>query len=226
VLTMSYGCLCGAKYEQHLAVCPACGRSGQYLPLVDTPALPSLYPSPVLSATDLRMLANRHRKLAGAWAEIGASWVTPFMVVLFGPPASYKTTRALRMADDWPGRALFVSLEMGLGALLADYVDRLEITKTAFCFPSSWQELVTQAEPYDLVVIDSMQRLSATPISLRGEFVDKGRRSVVITSQVNAAGEVAGGMAASHVADVSVRCIDRDHVEVEKNRFVGGGQHG
>lgn len=214
-----FKCTCGAVADSERPVyCPACGRVGTFQREVNVPSVPHVFESPVLSASDLRAQARRMQGLPGSWREISDRWAFPFLMCVYGLPGTGKTTRALKLADDWPGRSIFLSLEQGLGANLAGYVERLEITKTSFYYPQNWDELLAVVRGFDLVVVDSVQMLDAQPGSVRSELVDRARKNVIVTSQTNADGDVRGGMAVSHLADYVVQCHGLDSFEVTKNR--------
>jgi len=217
---VQFSCDCGAKADEHLPLCPRCGRVGSYMCVVTAPSpMPHAYPAEVLSAGQLRARAQMARALPPPWGELSPSWQVPFLLLLWGCPGTGKTTQALRLADSWPGRALFVAVEGGLGVVLSQMAARLELTRPHFVYPSTWDELVSAAADYDLIIVDSLQTIAATAESLRSELVDRAAKSLVLTSQVNAQGEVRGGMAASHLADVSAECVRFGEIVVHKNRF-------
>lgn len=220
---MNYSCPCGASAPERLPVCPACGRSGQYLPSVQAPEFPHSYRSPVLSANDLRARARGMKRLPAEWTNISAQWLRPFMLSVYGMPGSGKTTLALKLADSFPGRAIYLPLEDGMSADLAKYVERLEIMNVSFAYPGTWDELISQCEGFGLVCIDTVQMLAATPRSIKSELVGRAAKCVIAVSQVNAAGDCRGGMAISHYAHVVCKAVQLGEVVVTKNRFGGVG---
>jgi predicted ATP-dependent serine protease len=180
-----------------------------------------MFESQILSADALRARGQGLHRLPEPWSLISERWGAPSLVNLYGAPGSGKSTLATKLADVWPGRSIYLSLEEGLGSTLAQRAARLEIRRVDFAYPSTWQELVEQVRPYSLVVVDSLQMLkaSAAPGTIRAELVDRAAKCVLVTSQVNAQGDVAGGKSMGHFADVVVRLPAYGQLVVEKNRY-------
>lgn len=221
---MQFVCYCGASVEARdraPSYCPACGRNGTYLPQVHQDGFPHSFASPVLSAAALRSRGAGYRSLPDPWDKISPKWGFPFLTSIYGEPGAGKSTFALLLADAWPGSAIYFSLEEGLSGALADRAARLDVRRCLFGYPSTWSELVEQVRDHELVVIDSLQmlRASGAPATVRAELVDRASKNVVVISQVNAAGDVRGGKAISHFADVTVHLPAFGSLQVDKNRF-------
>lgn len=220
---MVFVCSCQAEVDAPLRprYCPSCGRSNTYVLKVRNETFPHVFESQILTADALRARGQGLKKLPDPWSLISAKWGFPHLMSLYGPPGTGKSTLATKLADAWPGRSLYLSLEEGLGSTLAERTARLEVRRVDFAYPSTWQELVSQVRDYSLVVIDSLQMLkaSAAPGTIRAELVDRAAKCVAVTSQVNVSGDVAGGKAISHFSDVVVRLPAYGKLVCEKNRY-------
>lgn len=221
---MIFLCPCGAEVEASAGpprYCPSCARGGTFSIKAKTEGFPHSYKSPVLSAAALRARGRGLVRLPEPWSFVSDGWGFPFLMNIYGEKATGKSTLALALADTWGGRAIFLSLEEGLGATLAERVARMEVMTVDFGYPSSWGEVVSQIADYSLVVIDSLQMLKASsaPATIRAELVDRASKNVIVTSQVNSTGEVRGGKAIGHFADVQVHLPEYGKLLVEKNRY-------
>ena len=168
-----------------------------------------------------RSLCKGYReKLPGVWAALSPDGLPlPVMVVLWGPPGVGKSSLALMLADDWPDRAIVLSFELGIGGAMAEYISRLEVTKPDISQPDTWEDVLDAVQAYSLVVVDTLQASSTDPTSWRGAIVERLGKTLVMTSQVNKEGEVRGGLAAGHEADISVELQRYGQAIVRKDRF-------
>jgi len=155
-------------------------------------------------------------------AVLDAGVQPPVMVVLYGLPGTGKSHMALGAADAWPGRAIVLCFEQGLGPTLVDLVRRVEALRPDYAVADGWDEILELIAGYDLVVVDSAQAVEVTPSQWRAATVDMGR-SLIMTSQVNAAGDVRGGLACGHIADIVVELLPERRFRVAKYR--GGDLH-
>lgn len=214
-----FRCDCGAVAETRIIYCPSCLRTGLYQPVVERPFMPRLRGAVTMTALQLQARGAKTVRLKGAWSDLFPGGVlTPFMSVLYGIPGAGKSTLALMLAEAWPGRSLFIPSEQGLGAALGALVRRLEVTRPNFALFETCEQMAAGIGGYDLVVVDSLQRCGIDPAELRSLIVDGGA-SLLVTSEVNASGDVRGGLAASHVADAVVELPEYGVARVRKSRF-------
>ena len=172
-----------------------------------------------LTGAELAGRASRQVRPGGPWDVMLRDGIqVPCMVVVYGPPGSGKTTVALQMADAWAGRSIVFPFEQGLGPALAQMVRRLEVLHPEFVSADTWPDVLEAMDGADLVVVDSLQRSATDPGDWRVATVDVGR-TLILVSEVNASGEVRGGLAASHVADIAVELPEYGAFIVRKNRF-------
>lgn len=217
---MDWVCSCGSVAGEHVAYCPTCGRIGSFFPLVRRPGSVTRQGVVRLSGADLAARASRSVRPGGIWDRMFVEGIQiPAFILVFGAPGSGKTTAALELADEWKGRALVLPYEQGLGPALAQLVRRIEATRPEFALTSTWDETVELIREFDLVVVDSLQRSGVDPDDWRAAVVEEGGKTLLMTSEVNAEGEVRGGLAASHLADVSVEMTEFGLFEIRKNRF-------
>lgn len=216
---MRWECECGSSAEGRVAWCPTCGRFGSYYPQVNRPVRPRQQGVVRMTAARLASRAQSNVRPTGLWSVLFPEGVqAPCMIVLYGLPGSGKTTLALQLADAWPDASIVFPFEQGMGPALSQLVRRLEVTHPEFVSVDTWSDVIDAMADADLVVVDSLQRSSTDPGDWRAATVDMGK-TLVLVSEVNASGEVRGGLAASHLADVSIELPEYGGFQVRKNRF-------
>ncbi len=146
----------------------------------------------------------------------------PCMIVIWGVPGCRKSSFAMQAANDWcvarkKNSAIFLPFEMGMGVQLGDMVRRFEATEVHFRTVDTWADVLDTMKGYRLVVCDSLQASGADPDEWRSVTVDHGR-SLILVSQANSDGGVKGGLAASHIADISIEMKQGGAYIVRKNR--------
>jgi len=201
-------------------MCPVCYAVNGYRPAVSRARHRS---RPAVALTGAALIARASGAgvaVAGAWLDLGlGSLPHACALVLYGPPGSGKSTLAVALAAGWPAPSVVLSYEMGTGHALVEIARRQEAYAVVFASVGSFTEAVEVIEAgYDLVVVDSVQASDVDAADWVYEVVPRGR-ALLLTSQVNAAGEVRGGLAASHVADVVIELPEYGRFEVHKNRF-------
>lgn len=218
---MRFQCFCGSRADAPLEFCPTCGQMHSYYPIVDRPQIATLLSSPVLSGAALVQAAGNRVHLPGHWRAVFPEGVfLPCFILLWGTPGSGKTTLALNLAQAYTGRVIVLPFETGLSQALAQLARRIECVAPDFCVPSEWDEIVTLIASYDLIVVDSLQRAGVDVEFWRAATVHQGK-TLLATSEVNASGDVRGGLAASHLADVSIELPEYGRFIVRKNRAGG-----
>lgn len=217
---MDWRCQCGSVAGERIAFCPTCGKMGSFYPVVRRPGSIQRQGIVRLSGTDLAARASRSVRPGGVWDRMFVEGIqVPAFILAFGAPGSGKTTAVLELADDWPGRALVLPYEQGLGPALAQLVRRIEATRPEYVLTSTWEETIEVMQDFDLIVVDSLQRSGVDPDDWRSAVVEEGGKALLVTSEVNSEGEVRGGLAASHLADVAVEMTEFGSFQIRKNRF-------
>lgn len=213
-------CSCGATFSERLGMCPLCFRVNSFRPYVGLPGEGrEPLPPEKVTAVELLRRSRRQTRPAGVWREVLPAGIqAPCLILIFGPPGAGKTSLALMMADAWSHPSIVLSFELGLGPSLASLVARLEIMKPDFACVESWADIPRLVEEYDLVVVDSLQQASLMPDYWRRLTVDRGKL-LILTSQVNSEGEVRGGLAGSHLADIVIELPGLGAFRLRKNRF-------
>lgn len=216
---MNWVCSCGAKAEERLQICPRCGRWSEYKPVVTVPNRGVSNSTRVVSGADLMADGMSSTKLKGIWSTLFPDGVSlPFMITVWGRPGVGKTQLGLKSANDWNGSPMFLALETGLGASIKSLMAYLETWDFDLSSPVDWESIQEVAVGYDYIVLDSLQSFSMSPAALRAEFVNNGI-SLMVLSQTNTSGDVRGGMASLHEADVSIELPELGRFNIVKNRF-------
>lgn len=218
---MQFRCIrCGAISDQALQVCPICWRYRGYEPVVTRPgAIGRVLDVPITTAQELRADGQQRHTFPPPWLSLfPQGFLQPAFLVVFGVPGSGKTSLALTLGDAWPGDTLYLPYEEGLGSTMREKIVRLSISHVHFAIPNNLDSLIQFAGRYRLIIIDSQQALGVEPAALRSMFLDNGQ-SLILVSQVNAAGDVRGGMASSHLADCSIECPAFGEFLFHKNRY-------
>jgi len=173
-----------------------------------------------VAAADLADRARKPLQLGGVWQSLfPEGLLLPVFILLWGMPGTGKSSLALKLSEDWPGRSVFLSFEMGIGNPLGVYLASINIRSTDCCQPTTWNQVLGLLRDYHLVAVDTIQASGTDSGAWRGAVVERMNRNLILTSQVNAQGEVRGGMAAGHDADVSVQQIEYGKAIVRKDRF-------
>ena len=204
-----------------IGFCPTCQRSGQFRPLTRRVHL-SKPSSPIVKGVELVKRSSRNWIWPDPVKTLLPNGVgLPCMIVVYGPPGSFKTSFAIQAASAWCAEkgesAIMFPFEMGLGVQLQDMVHRFEATKMHFRMVDTWPDVLSTIEPYRLVVVDSLQKSGVSADEWRSVTTDHDK-TLILVSQVNSAGDVKGGMSASHEADVAIELLPGGKFIVRKNR--------
>lgn len=169
--------------------------------------------------------------VGGSWQvrRCGATrvpWASPAVLLLYGRPASGKSTLALQIAaqlrpivvaaaEEGPGPALARRLVLaGLGTC----------TNTIILRSFSVDDLVARARQGGAVVVDSVSATTLIAQDLRG-LCDAGADMVIAIAQVTKAGLPAGRNALLHEADVAME-VRAGRWTLTKSRFGSPGATG
>ena len=211
---------CGSSADMRLEFCPLCETTGQYQPEVRPVNRAVTSDLLIVSGKTILARATGNRGLSGMWDRFMPEGIqTPGFYGISGGPGVGKTTAALHLCHDWPGNALFLSIESGMGASIQGLMAMHEVYDFDMSCPCSWDQVVDASKlNYDLFCIDSLQRIQMHPDVLRSQFVDRGR-NIIVLSQVNSSGDPRGGIAAMHESDVWFDLISYGRAVCLKNRW-------
>jgi len=216
---MSYVCSCGAECEQHLAYCPNCMRVGSYQPKVVVRNRTVSKGYTIVSGKELLSRARAPETFTGVWADLfGDGFALPAFIVMYGMQGTMKSVTSFRLAHDWGGKAIYHSVEMGLGPTTQSLLQFAESWDFDLSAPVNWEQLRAASVGYSLVVIDSLQHLRLSAEAIRSEFVNAGV-TVIGVSQINKDGTTKGGTSYGHEADIVVEMTGGGGYRFHKHRL-------
>lgn len=157
-------------------------------------------------------------------AEVG------FSIIMYGPSGSGKSVEVLRFANYFAnnhGKVMYNSCEEGISKSIQDRIKQFncDSNKLYFYDNLTYQEMIHKAKVgrYQMVVIDSAQYMGFTYADYQ-DFVKrfKGKKSLIVVSQVNGQNKVRGGERILHAVDIKVNIIHgRAHI---RSRYLKGHQ--
>jgi len=209
---------CSASYDERLSYCVRCGAFYRMLPHA---------PRPV----DAYWSADHVTNAEEVYAEPSLSPLRPYpikvghptLVSIYGPPGGGKSTMATKIADRYPGVALYIPQEEGIGDALRSRLKRLEVSRRdlliAMLSDTSGIDRTVEEHGVGLLVLDSITSSTLQAGDLLRLARDR-ELTVIMTVQVTKEDRMAGSMKLSHDPDVVVRVSDMMW-EVEKSRFDG-----
>ena len=204
-----YVCLgCRALLRENGGCCPSCFRTGlifsRYRRVADE-CLPAV---PGITARELTKTVNR---IFGIAACPGLLLGPGAFVTSHGAPGSGKTTQLLKVADEL-SPAIVLTLEMGIGPLLAGMLQRLEIHSPDIEFrePRNLPEIIALAETPGLkaLFIDSLTVSTLQPNDARSLARANGIVVWGALQMVKAGGTFRGSNEWAHAADVMLSVED------------------
>lgn len=216
---------CYTVAPTQLPWCSRCGSWDGYVLRVQRPVSP-VQDTAVRSAAELARGTSSWLPLSGPVAEVfGPLPVGLWSMAIWGPPGAWKSTSALLLSEalcQASGPTLYLSLEEGHGATLAERLRRLEIRRDDLLVAcqSDLGRVVETCREHNArtVVIDS---LSYVP-SLDAEDLSRlGREAgvaVVGILHATKTGQARGSLSVLHAVDVVVSLHEGDYAH-EKNRF-------
>lgn len=213
---------CGSSYSARPATCGICLSSKR---LRREPSSPSASAITIRSSSRRGVISasklHGPSKVRLAYSGPLEAWGLPMRhsLALVGPPGGGKSTLAAMAATGWQGRsALIISAEEPSGEHLRARLVRVgaDLTKIAVSDAVTMDELVEDvgSSVADLVVIDSVSVLAATPAKLVEVLAG---RSWVCVIQLNARGGSLGGHGWEHAADCVVS-VNGGRAVPSKNR--------
>ena len=218
---MKFACYnCNRRFDARLEFCPTCGRTGTFSPVVERPGTrPPSTGAEVVTGAELIRGARGRTRWPGVWSVLFPEGLDlPSMLVIWGGPGAGKSTLTVELLAAARGRSLCLPYETGVHApQLVSLVAQLEAVKVDFALPDMWEDILALVASYDVLAVDSLQMSGADPGAWRTAVVERGR-TLILVSEVNAAGRVRGGVAASHLADVSVELPTFGRFAVRKSR--------
>lgn len=213
----SFRCLsCAAEYREHAPYCIACGSFNRLFPLYRRP-VETLWESDVLTSAAEFIKDVALERLEPYPIRVGRKLIAVF----YGPPYAGKSTMVMRIGDAAQGPILYVPSDEGPSDALKLRLRRLEVCrsdfKIGFFDDVGRLDRAVEENSITTVILDSLNRSTL----LIRDLVALSRHrdvSVVMTSEINAEGRIAGGMAVPHAVDLMVR-VDGMRWTVEKSRF-------
>jgi len=212
---------CGTQSDERLSWCPVCWNEGSFLPAISRPGFHKVVheSAQIFSAKDLMADGKQRIKAGGAWDIIFEEGIgRPYFIVLYGQPGAGKTVLSLLLANQWPHKTLFVSLEEGLQFTIREKIAWLSIDNVDFCVPSGEADFFDKIQGYDLVVVDSAQKINIDASPLR-DMVNDDNRNLILICQITSEGKARGGPHVIHEGDVELHLPSFGRYELKKNRF-------
>jgi hypothetical protein len=215
-IAYSHVCMgCGCLLHSHNGMCPSCFRTGlvatRHRRLMD-----ELRPQGRIVTA--KQLLGQTCSSFSPRAYPSLKLCRPAFVMLSGPAGGGKTGWMLKAADCLTP-SIFMPVEMGAGAVLADYCRRLEIAADDLRFveADTQADLAAWAEKGSTFVIDSLTAATVTPVDI--ERITRGNNLLTIGSlHVTKDGDFAGSGSWIHSADVAIHVENRRWTLV-KSRF-------
>ena len=215
---------CRALLRENGGFCPSCFRSGLIFSRYRRPADECLPQVPGITARELSKTINKTFGIAscpGVLVGPGA------FVITHGSPGSGKSTQLLKVADELTP-SIVLTLEMGIGPLLAGMLQRLEIRSPGITFqePRNLPEIFGIAETSGLkaLFIDSLSVSTVQPNDARS--LARANNIIVWgTLQETKDGTFRGSNAWAHAADV-ILSVDRMRWALTKSRYQETGLTG
>jgi predicted ATP-dependent serine protease len=217
---------CGTQFHDRVAWCTTCAAEGLVGPSACRPR----------SVTEQVAEAATARELAAAsWTLVTSAryptirFLRGALCLLYGPPASGKSTLALGMLDGFDCRSVAYLSEEGLAPAVGERLARLGIRddRMLLLARASLDQLVEHIvrQRARAAAIDSISSATLSPSELRHVLVVAGLGVLICVQQVNKNGQPSGVNAYMHEADVAVEVID-GRWRVVKSRFQSAGEGG
>lgn len=217
---------CATRFHDRVAWCPTCGAENLVGPSASRPR----------AAVESVPQVTTARELAAAqWSLITSSRYEAIrlmrgaLVLVYGPPASGKSTFVLGFVDGLDLRSVVYLSEEGLAPAVGERLVRLGIRDERMCLVarSSLDHLTAQIQEHraHVLVVDSVSATTLDPADLRHLLAVAKLRALFAVQQVNKAGEPAGTNALLHEADVVIQ-VDSSRWRVEKSRYQPAGSEG
>lgn len=219
---------CQAEYDQPLDFCIACLHFNTIM----------LAPHRRTATLDGEFQVATARDLVQAtWDSLAAEEALPGVrlqqrafVLIVGPPGCGKSTLAAQAANCFKAPVVLLNIEERLAASVGERLSRLGIHRRDYYVVG--RSTVDQAVTFirrvraKVVVLDSMQASTWLSSDIRNLVNACLLDVILVTSQVNAEGRMAGKNEAAHEADVIIDLEESGAWTVTKSRYGPTGLRG